>query len=87
MLELEGERVMRCLRRPLLDDPQFYGYVLNASGHYQRGLLPGPGGVLDQPALLMSYLAVVEAARLDFQSQKDAQEVDKARRQAARNAR
>ena len=36
-------------------------------GHYRAGYLPSPGGILDQPAKLMSLLdlAAVEVSRIE----------------------
>jgi hypothetical protein len=84
ILELDGVRLLRCPRRPLLDDPQLYGEVFWLYRSYKKGYLPNSGGLDDQPAKYMAYVKVIDRA-LDFcQQEADAREKAKMKKPIGR---
>lgn len=56
----EREPIMRCPRRPILDDPDGIGEVLWSWQDRGKGYLPNPGGMGDQPAKLVQAWRVVD---------------------------
>lgn len=62
---LDGEPLLRCPRRPLLDDPESIGYIFWLYRQKEKGYLPEPGGLNDQPAIFVQYMTIIDRA-LDF---------------------
>jgi hypothetical protein len=56
---LDGEEVYRCPRRPLKDDPAYWGRLLTHYGNFEKGLLPDAGGVVDQSNKAMSLFGIM----------------------------
>lgn len=59
-LEIDGEEVWRCPRRPLKDAPAAWSRMLQIYGFYLKGFLPDPGGVMDQSARTMALFALID---------------------------
>lgn len=57
---LDGEELERCPRRPILDDPQFYGEFFRLYRAYQKGLLPEEGALNSQPYKLMEFFTITD---------------------------
>lgn len=55
------EEWWQCPRRPILDDPYMFDFVLKSWGARERGFLPYPGAYLDQPAKLVQAWDAVDA--------------------------
>ena len=64
-LMLDGETILRCPRRPYLDNSAWYNHVLSSYKYAQKGMLTEPGTWLDQGAKLISAFAVLDAATED----------------------
>lgn len=58
----DGEPIMRCPRRPVLDDPEGIATALWSWQDRERGFLPNPGGIGDQPAKLVQAWRVIDNA-------------------------
>lgn len=61
-VEMDGETLARCPRRPLLDDSGFYSEVFWLYQAYQKGFLPEEGGLQDQATVLIECFQVIDAA-------------------------
>lgn len=59
-IELEGEKMLRCPRRPILDDPAFYGEVFGLYRNFQKGFLYDEGSLGSQPAVVVDCFQVLE---------------------------
>lgn len=70
-LVLDGKNVDTCPRRPLLDEPGFYRELFFLYRAYQKGFLPEPGGLNDQPAYLISCFQVIDAAIAEVEREQD----------------
>jgi hypothetical protein len=57
---LDGEEMTTCPRRPILDDPEFYGDLFGRFRRYQKGLFYDEGAVGSQPNLLIECLDEME---------------------------
>lgn len=62
-VEMDGEKLLRCPKRPLLDKPKELGEIFWLYRNYERGILPEEGSLLSQPNRLMTLLAALESAK------------------------
>jgi hypothetical protein len=61
-ITLDGVKLERCPRRLFLDHTHDINELLWYYSAYKRGQLPSPGGLLDQPALMMEAFRVIDGA-------------------------
>lgn len=80
---MDGEELLRCPRRPLLEDPEFFSELFWNYKAFQRGFLPNAGGLEDQPVMLMDSFRVLEQALDLCEAQKREKEARRSRRAAA----
>lgn len=57
-LQMDGEDLWRCPRRPIFEEPDLWNEMLLLYGQYQEGRFPDDGGLNSQPA---KYLLVMQA--------------------------
>lgn len=55
-----GERLKRCPRRAILDNPGLYIEVFRLYKFYQKGFLPYPGGIENQASKLVQYFHIMD---------------------------
>jgi hypothetical protein len=77
-----GKWDFECPRRPILDDPDTYGFIFAAHAHYQNGYLMEEGSVMDQPARLMKMVAIISDQVIKCSDEK--QQVERERTEANR---
>jgi len=82
-VEIEGQLLTRCPMRLFLDNPTGMSKIMWYYDNYKRGVLPVDGGLLDQPALLMEFIVVIQGAVNTIQSAED--EEQKRKMRAAEN--
>lgn len=58
-LDIDGEQVWRCPRRPIKDDPAFWHSMMTSYAQYRHGHLPAPGGTDQQPNKLMALISLL----------------------------
>lgn len=80
-IEIEGNPVPRCPKRLWLEDGEGLSEVLWLYSNYKRGQLPGAGGLQDQPAQLMTYFRIIDAAAAQIERLQE----EKAERERNRN--
>jgi hypothetical protein len=80
-LELDGELLERCPRRPLLDKPALLGKTFWLYRNFDRGILPEEGSLLSQPNKLMRMFAVLDDAKNAAQSEQSKRDQHKAAQQ------
>lgn len=56
------EEWWQCPKRPFLDDPQAFNEVLRTWSAKEKGILPYPGSLYDQPAKLVAAWDIVDSA-------------------------
>jgi hypothetical protein len=83
-LQIDGEEVRRCPRRPLKDDPRYWNRLLFFYGLYKQGHLPDPGAVTEQSHKAMELFQIIGDVADDCAREKAERE---RRKQAARGAR
>lgn len=59
-MDIDGETVFRCPRRPILENPRLWNEIFFLYSSYKQGFLPEAGGLNDQPSRLMEYLRHVD---------------------------
>lgn len=59
-LSLGEEKFDVCPRRPILDDPSFYGTIFRLYARWQKGFLFDEGALGSQPAALMQCFDTIE---------------------------
>lgn len=79
-LEIDGEMVWRCPRRPLKDAPEYWSRLLFFFSHFQEGHLPDDGAISSQSHKAMIMFGVIQDVLAEV-------EKDKAERAAARRNR
>jgi hypothetical protein len=79
-LELDGDVMLRCPRRPLLENPYHWKNMFWIYRNYDRGILPEEGALFSQPHKLLELLDVLETAKSSAQAEQ--QERDMKRTQA-----
>ena len=84
-LPFDGERVLRCPRRPFLDNPEWYNQLFEAYTWREKGFLPGPGTWRDQDHRFVIACGIIDKAHSDASDdERETQEAKAA--QAARAA-
>lgn len=73
-LELDGEVVTRCPRRPLLDTPQWLDELFWLYSNYTKGILPDGGTLLTNPAKLVDAFRVLSGAIALAETERDERE-------------
>ena len=68
---MDDEELMRCPRRPLLDDPIWYDELFWLYGNYKSGILPEPGGLQAQPHKLMEAIRTLDRAQKAANGEKE----------------
>jgi hypothetical protein len=77
-VEFDGEKLLRCPRRLLLDDPWYVNEIWWLYAKYVDGILPEHGGLYDQPAKYLAVMRILDSAKSGADSEK--QEQDKRRK-------
>jgi hypothetical protein len=77
-LEIDGEVVERCPRRPLLDTPDFFSAAFWLYGNYDRGILPEGGTLKSNPHKLVQVFRVIQTAKDDALEERERRERRKA---------
>ena len=72
--KFEGRPLMRCAAR--LVEPWAWD-VLQVHAGWERGILPGPGGLLDQPAPLIDALRLLDGQVADERRRAEQRESDR----------
>lgn len=72
-IELDGEELVRCPSRPLLDDPMLYSELFWLYRSYKEGHMPEAStlGLYGQPHRLLRMFRVIDGAFSDLQAEKD----------------
>ena len=78
-VEFNGERLTRCPRRPLLDDPTLWGEVFWLYQNYSNGILPEGSALNSNPHKLVQALRVITDAKNAAQSEREDRERRKQR--------
>ena len=76
-LSIGGIILDRCPRRPVLDDPAYFGYVFWLYRQMQNGVTQEQGGLQDQPGRLLQSFRVIDSALNECSSIKDEQQAKK----------
>lgn len=71
---------MRCPRRLFLEESEGIADVLWYYKNYKAGILPVSGGLIEQPAQLMEYFRIIDAAMSTVEAAKDAENEKKRKR-------
>ena len=69
-ITLDGELMVRCPRRPLLDRPDHIRELFWLYSNYVEGILPQRGGLDDQPVKLMASIRLLKGAQDEAQREK-----------------
>jgi len=56
----DGQERSRCPRRPIFEDPGWFGAIISAFNFYKNGFLPHVGGMADQAALYPFIMATID---------------------------
>ncbi len=62
-----------CIRRPILDSPEWFSEILNTYRAYQRGFLPNEGALNSQPKGFLQMINIVDDALHSVQEVRMAQ--------------
>jgi hypothetical protein len=62
-MELDGDVLDRCPRRPLLDNPSLFVDIFWLFRNYDRGILPEEGSLLSQPHKLVRIFEALDNAK------------------------
>lgn len=73
-VELDGEKLKRCPRRMLLDQPIYAGEIWWLYSRYSDGMLPEHGGLYDQPAKYLAVVRLLETVRAAADSENEQKE-------------
>ena len=84
---LDGFPLVRCPRRPFLEEGDGISDVLWYYKAYKSGMLPVSGGLLDQPNQLMEWFRVIDGAISTVERAKEAEADQKRKADAARGRR
>ena len=76
---IDDEEVWRCPRRPIKDDPAYWGRLLFAYGFYKQGILPDAGALYDQSNKAMLMFGVLDDINRECTEVKIERERDKAK--------
>ena len=79
-MALDEVELVRCIRRPILEDPHFYTEVFRMYRAYKNGNFPEDGGLLSQPARLMILFSVVDGAITYCEEERESREKLKRKR-------
>jgi hypothetical protein len=69
-----GERLPRCPRRPLLDNPRGFDEVFWLYQNYGRGILPYGQALYDNPHKLVRMFKLIDAAKSEANAEQDRKE-------------
>ncbi len=83
-IPFDGERILRCPRKPYLDDPDWYNGIFEAYSWREKGFLPGPGTWRDQDHRFVSACNIIDKAHHD--ASEDERQVQEAKRAQADRA-
>lgn len=86
-IELDGEELTRCPRRPFKEHPAYYGELMWLYNQWQKGFLPEEGGIHSQPYKLVESVRVIDIALGSVREYEDEMEKRKTARAAAGRAR
>jgi hypothetical protein len=64
-LPFDGERTLRCPRRPYLDEPDWYNQIFEAYSWREKGFLPQPGTWRDQDHRFVLACNIIDRAHSD----------------------
>jgi len=70
-LDLDGVMFWGCPRRPIKDDPQYWGKLLFYYAMYQKGVMPDEGAMASQSFKAMTLLGLLEDTMHECQQTKD----------------
>lgn len=62
IIELDGEIMDTCIRRPLLDNPLFFNEAFELYRFYKDGFLPNEGTFLAQPLSFRQLIIIIDSA-------------------------
>lgn len=79
---LDGQLYFRCPLRGFREDPLGFSDLFRAYGWAQKGVMPEPGGYLDQPVRLLRLMETVEKAVHDGHEAKRERETVRQRSRA-----
>lgn len=80
---LDGEELRRCPRRPILENPEYFGELFWLYRQHKAGYTSEPGGLSDQPGKLMNCFREIDVAMIKVDKFREEQE-ERKRRRAAR---
>jgi len=63
----DGETVVRCPKRPFLEDGPSLATIFWYYGRYKSGILPEAGGLEDQCGKMMMQFRVIDAAMDEYE--------------------
>lgn len=66
-LNMDGEELYRCPRRPWLDNPQLYNELFDYYNWMEKGYLPDPGTYDDQGVKFRPFMGIIRTALHDAQ--------------------
>lgn len=61
----DGTKQNRCPRHHLKEDPEWWQSMILTYNAYEKGFLPGNGGIDQQPTLLVPLMATISSAISD----------------------
>ncbi len=70
-INFDGERILRCPRKPYLDNPDWYNRILEFYGWREKGFLPNPGTWRDQDQRFVTICAVIDKAKSDADAEEN----------------
>lgn len=70
-MKFDGEKVLRCPRRPILEDPEKYASIFEAYRSYMKGQFPDPGPLNAQSHRYVVYMRTMEDAVDEAQRDKE----------------
>lgn len=73
-MKFDGERVKRCPRRPLLEEPDRYASIFAAYRSYMKGQFPDPGPLHAQAHPFVVYMQIVEDAVAEAEKDRERRE-------------
>lgn len=70
-VELDGELLTTCIRRPMLDDPEWFNEIYTMYKMYKNGFLPNEGTYQAQPVAVVQIINIIDAVLAECDEIKD----------------
>lgn len=82
LIELDGELMDTCIRRPVLDNPELFNEAFAIYNMFKAGFLPNEGSYLSQPPSFLQLVSLIESTLNECDGIKESTDKAKADRKA-----